>query len=123
MRTRLKLTPSLFVIAAFGIHASAAGVTYEGKHGPGHGKYVVLVASKTYEKYSCNSTVPGWEGGFGRKVLGETWEEPLGHYGHHGLHGKQSTRVVFAPGADNSPILRGIKSGEIWVPTEAYEVR
>jgi hypothetical protein len=224
MRTRLKLTPSLFVIAAFGIHASAAGVTYEGKHGPGHGKYVVLVAgddaeyhseealpqlakilavhhgfkctvlfsinpedgtidprakrnipglelldkadllilfirwrdlpddqmkhfvdyiqsgrpvlgirtathpfwfkaSKTYEKYSWNSTVPGWEGGFGRKVLGETWEEPLGHYGHHGLHGKQSTRVVFAPGADNSPILRGIKSGEIWVPTEVYEVR
>src|SRR5205823_4337575 len=74
-------------------------------------------------KYSWNSTVPGWEGGFGRKVLGETWEEPLGHYGHHGLHGKQSTRAVFAPAADNSPILRGIKSGEIWVPTEVYEVR
>jgi hypothetical protein len=79
--------------------------------------------SKTYERYSWNSTVPGWEGGFGRKVLGTTWEEQLGHYGHHGAHGKQSTRAWFAPGAEDSPILRGIKNGEIWVPTEVYEVR
>jgi Trehalose utilisation len=79
--------------------------------------------SKTYEKWSWNSTIPGWEGGFGRKFLGTTWEEPLGHYGHHGLHGKQSTRAWFAPGAESNPILRGIKSGEIWVPTEVYEVR
>lgn len=79
--------------------------------------------SKTYERYSWNSTIPGWEGGFGRRVLGETWVEQQGHYGHHGLHGKQSTRAWFAPGAEDSPILRGIKSGEIWVPTEVYEVR
>ncbi len=76
-----------------------------------------LTTSKTYERYSWNSTVPGWEGGFGRKVLGETW------VAHHGQHGKQSTRALFAPGAEGSPILRGIKSGEIWVPTEVYEVR
>ena len=224
MTTRIKFTFPLLLIAAVSVHASAAGVTYEGKTGPGRGKYVVLVAgddaeyhseealpqlakilavhhgfkctvlfsinpedgtidprakrnipglelldkadllilfmrwrdlpdeqmkhfvdyiqsgrpvlgirtathpfwfktSKTYEKYSWNSTVPGWERGFGRKVLGETWEQPLGHYGHHGLHGKQSTRAIFAPGAENSPILRGIKSGEIWVPTEVYEVQ
>src|SRR5579875_3107834 len=49
--------------------------------------------SKTYEKWSWNSTMPGWEGGFGRKVLGETW------VAHHGEHGKQSTRGWFAPGA------------------------
>jgi hypothetical protein len=73
--------------------------------------------SKTYEKWSWNSTVPGWEGGFGRRVLGETW------VAHHGRHGKQSTRAVFAPGAEESPILRGIRSGEIWVPTDTYEVR
>ncbi len=76
-----------------------------------------LKTSKTYERYSWNSTIPGWEGGFGRKVLGETW------VAHHGQHGKQSTRALFAPGAADSPILRGIKSGEIWVPTEVYEVR
>ncbi len=76
-----------------------------------------LTTSKTYERYSWNSTVPGWEGGFGRKVFGETW------VAHHGKHGKQSTRALFAPGAAADPILRGIKSGEIWVPTEVYEVR
>jgi hypothetical protein len=73
--------------------------------------------SKTYAKWSWNSTVPGWEGGFGRKVLGETW------VAHHGKHGQQSTRALFAPGAGSSPILRGINNGEIWVPTEVYEVR
>lgn len=208
----------LFALLTFTALASAAGVAYQGQHGPGHGKYVVLVAgddaeyhseealpqlakilafhhgfkctvlfsinpsdgaidprakrnipglevlkkadllvlfmrwrdlpddqmkmlvdyiesgrpmiairtgthpfelktSKTYERYSWNSTVPGWEGGFGRRVAGETW------VAHHGQHGKQSTRALFAPGAEASPILRGIKSGEIWVPTDTYEVR
>jgi hypothetical protein len=73
--------------------------------------------SKTYEKWSWNSAVPGFEGGFGRKVLGETW------VAHHGQHGQQSTRALFAPGAEQSPLLKGIESGEIWVPTDTYEVR
>jgi hypothetical protein len=73
--------------------------------------------SKTYAKWSWNSTFPGWEGGFGRKVLGETW------VAHHGKHGQQSTRAWFAPGASGNPILRGIQDGEIWVPTDTYEVR
>lgn len=76
-----------------------------------------LKTSKTYEKWSWNSTVPGWEGGFGGRVLGETW------VAHHGRHGKQGTRAVFVPGVEGNPILRGIKSGEIWVPTDTYEVR
>ena len=76
-----------------------------------------LKTSKTYEKWSWNSTVPGWEGGFGRKVLGETW------VAHHGEHGKQSTRAWFASGAAGNPLLHGISDGEIWVPTEVYEVR
>lgn len=76
-----------------------------------------LKTSKTYEKWSWSSTIPGWEGGFGRKVLGETW------VAHHGDHGKQSTRAWFAPGATNSRILSGIEDGEIWGPTDTYEVR
>lgn len=76
-----------------------------------------LKSSKTYAKWSWNSEVPGWEGGFGRKVLGETW------VAHHGKHGRQSTRGVFAPGMKDNPLLRGIKDGEIWVPTDTYEVR
>ena len=75
-----------------------------------------LRSSATYAQWSWDSKVPGWEGGFGRKVLGETW------VAHHGQHGKQSTRAFFAPGAEASPILRGITSGGIWVPTEVYEI-
>ena len=42
---------------------------------------------------------------------------------HHGRHGKQSTRGIVAPGAREHPILRGIRDGDIWGPTDVYEVR
>ena len=68
---------------------------------------------KTYAKYSWNSK--SWDGGFGRQVLGETWVN------HHGHHGRESTRGLIAPGARNHPIVRGIKDGDIWGPTDVYE--
>jgi hypothetical protein len=71
----------------------------------------------TYARYSFNSKIEGWEGGFGRRVLGETW------VAHHGDHGKQSTRGVIVKGEENNPILRGIGDGAIWTPTDVYEVR
>ena len=74
-----------------------------------------LKASPTYQKYSWNSKA--WDGGFGRQVLGETWID------HHGHHGKQSTRGLIAKGRASHPILRGIQDGEIWGPTDVYEVR
>jgi Trehalose utilisation len=58
-----------------------------------------------------------WDGGFGRRVLGEHW------INHHGKHGKQSTRGIIAPGQADNPILRGIKDGDIWGPTDVYAVR
>lgn len=67
---------------------------------------------KTYAKWSWNK-----DGGFGRRVLGETW------ISHHGSHGKESTRGVRAKGAENHPILHGIKDGDIWGPTDVYGVR
>jgi type 1 glutamine amidotransferase len=70
--------------------------------------------NKTYARWSWNSKEPGWEGGFGRKVLGETWVS------HHGAHGKQSTRAIIAPGKQKHPILRGIKDGDVWGPTDVY---
>jgi type 1 glutamine amidotransferase len=70
---------------------------------------------KTYAKYSFNSK--DWPGGFGRQVLGETWVS------HHGAHGKQSTRGVLAKDAKGHPILKGIKDGDIWGPTDVYGVR
>jgi len=76
-----------------------------------------LKTSKTYAKYSWDSKIPGWEGGFGRRVLGETW------IAHHGEHGKQSTRGIFVKGQEGNPILRGIRDGEIWTRTDVYEVR
>jgi trehalose utilization protein len=74
-----------------------------------------LKTSPTYRQYSWNSKE--WDGGFGRQVLGETWID------HHGHHGKQSTRGIIAKGAESHPILRGIADGEIWCPTDVYEVR
>ncbi len=56
------------------------------------------------------------EGGFGRKVLGETWVS------HHGGHGSQATRGILAKGQENHPILRGIKDGDIFGPTDVYGV-
>jgi hypothetical protein len=74
-----------------------------------------LKGSKTYARFSSGSKE--WDGGFGRQVLGETWVS------HHGAHGKQSTRGVVARGQENHPILRGIKDGDIWGPTDVYGVR
>jgi hypothetical protein len=74
-----------------------------------------LKHSPTYARYSWNSKE--WDGGFGRQVLGETW------ISHHGEHGKQSTRGIIAEEMKNHPIVRGIKSGEIWGPTDVYGVR
>lgn len=74
-----------------------------------------LKTSKTYQRYSWNNKE--WDGGFGRQILGETW------IAHHGRHAVQSTRGVIAPGQESHPILRGIRSGEIWVPSDVYEVR
>ena len=73
-------------------------------------------ASTTFARWEWNHSAPGSEGGFGRQVLGAT------HRNHWGLHGKQSTRGRFAPGAAGHPLLTGIRDGEIWGPTDVYEV-
>lgn len=70
---------------------------------------------KTYSRYSFNSKE--WDGGFGRQILGETW------INHHGHHGTESTRGIVAPGAGDHPVLRGIADGDVWGPTDVYEVR
>jgi hypothetical protein len=72
-------------------------------------------AGRAYERYSWQSRE--WDGGFGRQVLGETWVS------HHGRHGSQSTRGVLVTGREHHPILRGIRDGDIWGPTDVYGVR
>lgn len=68
-----------------------------------------------YNDYSWTSKK--WDGGFGRQVLGETW------ISHHGGHGTQSTRGLVATNMRDHPILRGIKDGDVWGPTDVYGVR
>jgi type 1 glutamine amidotransferase len=70
---------------------------------------------RKYGRYSANSKE--WPGGFGRQVLGETWVN------HHGHHGRESTRGIIAAGESGHPIVRGIKDGDIWGPTDVYGVR
>lgn len=70
---------------------------------------------KKFAKYTW--TNKDWSGGFGRQVLGETWVN------HHGHHGSQSTRGILAPDAKDHPILRGLADGDIWGPSDVYEVK
>jgi hypothetical protein len=72
---------------------------------------------KPFAKYSYNWPGPEFVQGFGRQVLGETW------ISHHGLHGKQATRGIIVRDQANHPILRGIKDGDIFGPTDVYGVR
>ncbi|NOX54243.1 MAG: ThuA domain-containing protein [Planctomycetes bacterium] len=58
-----------------------------------------------------------WTDGFGRLVLGEKW------IAHHGHHGHEATRGLIAPDAKGHPIVRGIKDGDIFGPTDVYAVR
>lgn len=67
--------------------------------------------SPFFEKYHWTS-----KGGFGKKVLGETWVS------HHGAHGSQATRGIIAKGQEKHPIVRGISSGEIFGPSDVYGV-
>jgi hypothetical protein len=72
-------------------------------------------AAKKYAHYDFRSEQDGWDGGFGRQVLGETW---INHHGHHQF---ESTRGLPAPGQEENPILNGCE--DIWGPTDVYTVR
>lgn len=62
-----------------------------------------------WKSYTWNNS----EGGFGRKVLGETW---VSHWGHHGPEG---TRGIIEPSAKDHEVLRGVK--DIIGDTDVYE--
>ena len=71
---------------------------------------------KTYAKYGNGSGEKGWEGGFGKQVLGEKWVN------HHGQHGKEGTRGVAVVGQESHPILKGVAPGSIFGTTDVYTV-
>jgi len=76
-----------------------------------------LKKNKTYAKYTWTNKDQEFDGGFGRQVLGETW------ISHHGKHGSQSTRGIIVKEAADHPIVKGIKDGDIWGPSDVYGVR
>ena len=67
-----------------------------------------------YFKYGSESDVKGWEGGFGRQVLGETW------ISHHGNHGSESTQGLVNGLLENHPVLTDVE--DIWGPTDVYGI-
>ncbi len=53
------------------------------------------------------------QGGFGKRVLGETW---VTHWGRHKVEG---TRGVIEPGAEGHPVLQGV--GTVFGDSDVYE--
>ena len=70
-----------------------------------------------FKKYTWTSKEAGWEDGFGRVVLGETWKT------HHGAHGSQATLGLIAKDQEKHPVLTGLKDGDVFGPTDVYGVR
>jgi type 1 glutamine amidotransferase len=67
-----------------------------------------------YAQYDFQSKIEGWQNGFGKKVLGETWVS------HHGDHGKEGTRALINGTNSNHVIFNGVH--DIWCPTDVYTI-
>lgn len=79
--------------------------------------FAIKDKSSPFFKWTWNSQVPGWEGGFGQQIVGETW------VAHHGIHKSEGTRALI-DGVDRDadhPILRGVD--DIWAPTDVYTIK
>lgn len=74
-----------------------------------------IPVDRKYARYRWNFVGDEWTGGFGQRVLGDTW------ISHHGKHGVQSTRGVVNAEQSNHPILSGVK--DVWGPTDVYTIR
>jgi hypothetical protein len=69
----------------------------------------------TYAKYGWKAKAEtGWEGGFGKAILGETWVT------HWGKHKKEACLAVIEEAQKEHPILRGIE--EMFADSDVYEV-
>ena len=73
-------------------------------------------SKSAYIRYGYSSKEEGWEGGFGRKILGETW---ISHHGKHGIEGTRGIIDGMQKGKKH-PILKGVK--DVWGPTDVYTI-
>jgi hypothetical protein len=83
------------------------------------GKPIVALRTSThaFNGFPKGSTWEAWnynnQGGFGKRVLGETWVT------HWGKHKVEATRGVIEPSQREDPLLRGIS--QIFGDTDVYE--
>lgn len=83
------------------------------------GKPIVALRTSThaFNGFPKGSQWESWnynnQGGFGKRVLGETW---LTHWGNHKV---EATRGVIEPSQQSNPLMRGISS--IFGETDVYE--
>jgi hypothetical protein len=83
------------------------------------GKPIIALRTSThaFNGFSKGSAWETWnynnQGGFGKRVLGETW---LTHWGRHKV---EATRGAIEPSQKNNPLLRGVTN--IFGDTDVYE--
>ena len=61
-----------------------------------------------YAYHNFNYRNDDFVGGFGRQILGETWNPKLGA-GHYGSNHKYATAMHVVPEQKNHPVMRGVK--------------
>lgn len=73
-----------------------------------------------YAYYNFNHNSEDFVGGFGRQVLGETWNPKLGA-GHYGRNHKFATAMHVVPEQKDHPVMRGVK--DMHAMAGAYSAR
>jgi len=73
-----------------------------------------------YAHQNFNSGTEDYVGGFGRQILGETWNPKLGA-GHYGRNHKFATGLDVVPEQSEHPIMRGVK--DMHAMAGAYSAR
>lgn len=81
-----------------------------------HAFYYQKDTANAFARYDYLSKAKGFDSGFGKQVLGETW---INHHGHHGHEGTRALVNGIEQDAKN-PLLNGVK--DIWTPTDVYTV-
>ena len=77
-----------------------------------------LKGKYAYHNFNCKDD--DFVGGFGRQVLGETWNPKLGA-GHYGRNHKYATAMHVVPDQNDHPVMRGVK--EMHAMAGAYSAR
>jgi hypothetical protein len=78
------------------------------------------IKGEKYKKYNYNNKTKDYIGGFGRQVLGETWNPGLGA-GHYGSNHEFATAMHTVPAQKDHPVMTGVK--DMHAMAGAYSAR